>query len=116
MNRSKTFSVSIASIASALVLAFAAGSALASEPVAVGAPSPVPHPVKDYLPITIDKNMCMACHAEQKGDVRRKGETPRSHFMAPGQLAGERFECMLCHAESSGAPLPAPVDPNDSTR
>ena len=80
-----------------------------------GAPGLVPHPVKDYLPITVNKNMCVMCHKEQKGDVRVKGEIPKSHFTASGKLAGERYECLLCHAESSNAKPLAPVDPNDST-
>lgn len=39
-------------------------------------PGLVPHPVKDYLPITVNKNMCVMCHKEQKGDVRVKEKFP----------------------------------------
>ena len=28
----------------------------------IGAPGVIPHPVESYLPITIEKNMCVACH------------------------------------------------------
>lgn len=102
-----------AAFASAALLA---GPALAADNPIVGAPSPVPHPVANYLPITIDKNNCLMCHREQPADrTRQKGEIPSSHYAAPGKLAGERFECMLCHAESSQAKPLAPVNANDAT-
>ena len=93
-----------------------AGPVLAADNPIIGAPSPIPHPVANYLPITIDKNNCLMCHREQPADrARQKGEIPRSHYAAPGKLAGERFECMLCHAESSQAKPLAPVNANDAT-
>lgn len=98
-------------IAAALISA----PAFAADQPIVGAPSPVPHPVAAYLPITIAQNKCLVCHREQpEGAARRKGEIPRSHYAAPGQLAGERCECMLCHAESSDAKPLAPVDANEA--
>ena len=107
MTRSPLISVSVSAAAAAVLMALAMpASAVDSE--IYGAPGLVPHPVKDYLPITM-------CHKEQKGDVRVKGEIPKSHFTASGKLAGERYECLLCHAESSNAKPLAPVDPNDST-
>ena len=114
MTRSPLISVSVSAAAAAVLMALAMpASAVDSE--IYGAPGLVPHPVKDYLPITVNKNMCVMCHKEQKGDVRVKGEIPKSHFTASGKLAGERYECLLCHAESSNAKPLAPVDPNDST-
>ena len=107
MTRSPLISVSVSAAAAAVLMALAMpASAVDSE--IYGAPGLVPHPVKDYLPITVNKK-------EQKGDVRVKGEIPKSHFTASGKLAGERYECLLCHAESSNAKPLAPVDPNDST-
>ena len=71
-----------AAFASAALLA---GPVLAADNPIVGAPSPVPHPVANYLPITIDKNNCLMCHREQPADrARQKGEIPRSHYAAPG--------------------------------
>ena len=114
MTRSPLISVSVSAAAAAVLMALAMpASAVDSEIYC--APGLVPHPVKDYLPITVNKNMCVMCHKEQKGDVRVKGEIPKSHFTASGKLAGERYECLLCHAESSNAKPLAPVDPNDST-
>ena len=65
-----------------------AGPVLAADNPIIGAPSPIPHPVANYLPITIDKNNCLMCHREQPADrARQKGEIPRSHYAAPGKLA-----------------------------
>lgn len=90
--------------------------ALAADQPIIGAPSPIPHPVANYLPITIDKNNCLMCHREQPADrARQKGEIPRSHYAQPGKLSGERYECTLCHAESSQAKPLEPVNANDST-
>ena len=112
MTRSPILTASLAAAAVAL-MAFSMPAAAVDGEI-LGAPSLVPHPVKDYLPITVDKNTCVMCHKEQKGEVRAKGEIPKTHF-TNGKLAGERHECMLCHAESTNAKPLTPVDPNDST-
>ena len=77
----------------------------------IGAPGVIPHPGESYLPITIEKNMCVACHRPATATPAKKGEIPLTHF-ANGKLAGERYECTLCHAPSSTASELAPVDPN----
>ena len=61
-----------AAFASAALLA---GPALAADNPIVGAPSPVPHPVANYLPITIDKK------------ARRRAL--RMHALPCGKLSGE---------------------------
>lgn len=77
MTRSPLISVSVSAAAAAVLMALAMpASAVDSE--IYGAPGLVPHPVKDYLPITVNKNMCVMCHKEQKGDVRVKGEIPKT--------------------------------------
>ena len=80
---------------------------------ASSAPTPVPHPIADYLPITPDKNACVMCHRPQKeGAERAKGQIPRSHY-AGERLSGERYECTLCHvSKDAQAPSYEPADPN----
>ena len=95
-------------------LSFFAASAGAE---AIGAPSPIPHPVKDYLPITLAQNNCLACHREAPlGRAAKTGEIPRSHYTAEGKLSGERYECMVCHAESSSAAPLAPTNLNEPAK
>ena len=58
MTRSPLISVSVSAAAAAVLMALAMpASAVDSE--IYGAPGLVPHPVKDYLPITVNKNMCV---------------------------------------------------------
>lgn len=80
---------------------------------ALGAPSVIPHPIADYLPITIDKNMCILCHRPASGATAKKGEVPQSHYSG-GKLSGERYECTLCHASSTATGELMPVNPNDA--
>lgn len=96
------------------MLGLAAFSASSAElPGASGAPTPVPHPTADYLPITPDKNACLMCHRPQKeGTDRAKGQIPRSHYLGE-RLSGERYECTLCHvSKDTQAPSYEPADPN----
>lgn len=106
MNRSFLFAALAASIIAA--------PAFAADQDIVGAPGVTPHPVAQYLPITLEKNMCLMCHREQAaGTERQKGQIPTTHFDAPGKISFTRYECMLCHPEGSSAkPLP-PVDANE---
>lgn len=83
-----------------------------------GAPPQVPHDVSDFLPITADSNMCLACHNQPalQGKKREKGAVvpiPASHYTdhrTPGAKAGEnvinaRFNCNQCHVPQSNAPV-----------
>lgn len=100
----------------ALLSAVLALTGFAAQAEIIGAPSPVPHPVTDYLPITKDVNSCIACHKPQRAPERKKGEIPFSHYDKKGALDGSRWECMLCHGQMNGfGELPA-VDPNDDVR
>lgn len=75
-----------------------------------GAPPQIPHAIGDFLPITAQSNMCVACHNRPDAwDSRRASGTPtpipRSHYTdqrnAPhkvtGQLIGARYNCNQCH-------------------
>lgn len=68
------------------------------------------HDNEMYLPITIDKNQCLACH-DRPGQQKKAGEpTPisLSHYVkaADGkqQVAGARYKCHLCHAPAADVP------------
>lgn len=75
-----------------------------------GAPPQIPHAISDFLPVTTQSNMCVACHANPGlwGKKREKGEPtaiPPSHYTdrrnAPDKvtdhLMGARFNCNQCH-------------------
>lgn len=81
-----------------------------------GAPPQIPHDVGDFLPITAESNMCMACHnqPEQWGKKREQGQPtpiPPSHYTdlrnAPGKvtdhLINARYTCSLCHVPQMDA-------------
>ena len=73
---------------------------------AYGAPPLVPHAVDDFLPITADKNACIACH-DRPGAKKAKGEgtpMPALHYVrADGKprLSGDYYGCSLCHAPAA---------------
>lgn len=84
MTRSPLISVSVSAAAAAVLMALAMpASAVDSE--IYGAPGLVPHPVKDYLPITVNKNMCVMCHKEQKGRRPRQGRNSQVALHGIGQ-------------------------------
>jgi len=75
-----------------------------------GAPPQIPHDITDFLPITAQSNMCIACHniPDQWGKKREKGKPtpiPQSHYTdqrnAPGKvtdhLINVRYNCNQCH-------------------
>lgn len=82
-----------------------------------GAPPQVSHSVSEFLPITAQSNMCIACHNQpwQWGQKREPGTAtpiPPSHYTdrrnAPdkvgGQLVGARYNCNQCHVSQTDAP------------
>ncbi|MDX8400963.1 MAG: nitrate reductase cytochrome c-type subunit [Gallionellaceae bacterium] len=83
----------------------------------MGAPPQVPHAVSDFMPITAEANMCIACH-NQPGEWGKKLEKgsptpiPPSHFTdlrkdpskVTEQLIKARFNCNQCHVPQSNAP------------
>ena len=75
-----------------------------------GAPPQIPHQVGDFLPITSQSNMCIACHnaPDQWGKKRESGQPtpiPPSHYTdqrnAPDKvgdhLVSARYTCNQCH-------------------
>lgn len=81
-----------------------------------GAPPQIPHEIGDFLPITAQSNMCIACHnlPDQWGKPREKGAPtpiPQSHFSdhrnAPGKvtdhLINARYTCNQCHVPQMDA-------------
>lgn len=82
----------------------------------LNAPPQIPHDIADFLPITAQGNMCIACHnqPDQWGKKLKVGEArpiPQSHFTdlrnAPGkvtdQLIGARYNCNQCHVPQTNA-------------
>jgi len=82
-----------------------------------GAPPQIPHDIADFLPITAQNNMCVACH-DQPGQWGQKLEAgmatpmPASHYTdqrnAPSKvtdhLINTRFNCNQCHVPQTDAP------------
>jgi nitrate reductase (cytochrome), electron transfer subunit len=82
-----------------------------------GAPPQIPHDVSEFMPITVQSNMCIACHAQPElwGKPREKGTPtpiPQSHYTdlrnAPGKvtdhLINARYNCNQCHVPQADAP------------
>ena len=76
----------------------------------LGAPPQISHDVADYLPITAQSNLCIACHnlPDQWGQKKEQGKAtpiPQSHYTdlrnAPGKvgehLSNARYNCNQCH-------------------
>lgn len=73
------------------------------------APPLIPHPITGYTPITVDSNMCLACH-ERPADIGKraaKGEAqaiPRNHYVGSAKdlkLNRAMYDCLICHAPQS---------------
>ena len=85
----------------------------------LGAPPQISHDISDFLPITAQSNMCVACHNQPdlRGKKREKGAVvpiPASHYTdqrkTPNKvtenLVGARYNCNLCHIpQTDAAPL-----------
>lgn len=82
----------------------------------LNAPPQISHDIGDFLPITAQSNLCIACHnlPGQWGKAIGPGEArpiPRSHYTdlrnAPGQVGeqpvGARYNCNQCHVPQDDA-------------
>ena len=82
-----------------------------------GAPPQVPHDISDFLPITVQSNMCISCHNQpelwgKKREIGTPTPIPPSHYTdlrnAPGKvtenLINARFNCNQCHVPQVGGP------------
>lgn len=83
----------------------------------LNAPPQVSHDVADFLPITAQTNMCVACHNQPAmwGKKLKKNDPtpiPPSHYTdlrnAPGKvtenLINARYNCNQCHVPQTNAP------------
>lgn len=74
-------------------------------------PPVVPHAMADFLPITLDENICLMCHMVPEQVEGEATPLPASHFIdlrhAPDtvgdEVAGARYNCTLCHASRTDA-------------
>jgi len=82
-----------------------------------GAPPQISHSIGDFLPITAQSNMCIACHNQpsQWGQKLQKGMAtpiPPSHYTdqrnPQGKVGespvGARYNCNQCHVSQTDAP------------
>jgi cytochrome c-type protein NapB len=77
-------------------------------------PPLVPHGIVDWLPITLEENQCLDCHAIEEKLEGEPTPIPISHYVdlrnAPDavrdEIAGARYNCVTCHTTpGSNAPL-----------
>lgn len=64
---------------------------------AESAPTPIPHSVDGLLPITKDRNACVACHKKAGPTMQYAGSVPASHYDKDGNLQKFRYDCSFCH-------------------
>lgn len=82
----------------------------------LNAPPQVSHAIDEFLPITTETNLCVACHnlPDQWGKKRDKGVAtpiPQSHYTdlrkAPDKVGdkvvGSRYNCNQCHVPQMNA-------------
>ncbi|NWG87136.1 MAG: nitrate reductase cytochrome c-type subunit [Hydrogenophilaceae bacterium] len=70
----------------------------------LGAPPQVPHEIKDFVPITLESNMCVGCHQQPDmvGKKKVKGQPtplPASHYVdvKANTMHMGRYNCTQCH-------------------
>lgn len=77
-----------------------------------GAPPVIPHTVAGLVPIGLEANSCIACHAVAERVQGGATPIPKSHYTdlrnAPSEVrrdvVGARYVCTACHAPRTGAP------------
>jgi cytochrome c-type protein NapB len=76
-----------------------------------GAPPLVPHSLDGLIPITLDGNLCVFCHATGSTDPTDPPQVPKSHLTdyrrAPNvvgeSVTGARWNCTACHVGQAEA-------------
>ncbi len=77
-------------------------------------PPAIPHGIDEFLPILLQDNQCMDCHAVEEKVEGEATPIPRSHYVdlrnapeeAGDEPVGARHLCLSCHASPGGnAPL-----------
>jgi len=87
------------------------GEGPALEPAFEDSPTPIPHGIVDFLPITRDENMCLDCHMVEEKVEGEPTPVPASHYVdlrnAPEEMreepAGARYICTACHVAQTDA-------------
>jgi cytochrome c-type protein NapB len=75
------------------------------------APPVVSHGVAEFIPITLDDNMCLECHAVEEKVEGEPTPMPESHYVdlrnqpdvVGSEIAGARYVCTSCHVASTDA-------------
>ena len=74
------------------------------------APAFIPHDIEEFLPITIDNNMCVSCHMPDFAEGMNATPVPATHLMnmqtgkkLGDKLSQERFNCTQCHVPQANA-------------
>jgi len=75
------------------------------------APPVVSHGVAEFIPITLDDNMCLECHAVEEKVEGEPTPVPESHYVdlrnqpdvVNSEIAGARYVCTTCHAALTDA-------------
>lgn len=76
------------------------------------APPRIPHGIADFVPVTLQANGCLECHALDAG--AEAPELPASHRTdlrhspdrVDAAVTGARYLCLACHVPTSDAPAP----------
>ena len=74
-------------------------------------PPVVSHGVAEFLPITLEENMCVDCHAVEEKLEGEPTPIPQSHYVdlrnrpdvAGSEIAGARYVCSSCHVAMTDA-------------
>ncbi len=90
------------------VFDYESGPALVRNPSGY-APPLITHPIEGYVPITVESNMCLACHerpadAGKKADAGEPQAIPLNHYVKSGKelkLNRAMYDCLICHAPQS---------------
>jgi cytochrome c-type protein NapB len=75
------------------------------------APPTVPHGIGDFLPVTLESNMCIDCHAVEEKQVGEPTPIPASHYTdlrrdreaVAESVVGARYNCIACHVSLTEA-------------
>jgi cytochrome c-type protein NapB len=75
------------------------------------APPTVPHGIADFLPVTLESNLCIDCHEVEEKQAGEPTPIPSSHYTdlrrepeAVGEsVVGARYNCIACHVSLSEA-------------
>jgi cytochrome c-type protein NapB len=75
------------------------------------APPTVPHGIVDFLPVTLESNMCIDCHQIEEKQAGEPTPIPSSHYTdlrrepekVGESVVGARYNCIACHVSLTEA-------------